>query len=135
MSVEWQVGQQVSLGRARIAVVERVTSSGRAIVAGRTFNPDGRLRGGSYSSERIERITPEILNEIRVRDVGIGVNNAVVRAEKWVRNVFWFSRRGVTAADMATAERLIEAIREAIENPCQPDAEPAEVSDPAAPAS
>lgn len=53
----------------RIERVERITKSGRIIVGGRTFKPDGwQYGGGSYYYSQIREATEECVNQIHEDD-------------------------------------------------------------------
>lgn len=117
MNTEWNVGQTAIINRQQIVTVERVTSSGRAVAGGRTFDVDGTERAGGdrFRRARLEPLTPEIQAEIDLVDRGRKASNkaaaAVSAAEKWLQQSFGsWGRRVPEAEDVEMAERLAAAI-------------------------
>ncbi len=118
----WQVGQNAVIDRRQVVQIVRVTPSGRAVVAGMTFEADGRERGNGRRRKTLEPLTDEIVAEMALEERGKAAANAAYRqlsdAERWVRRVFnsWGSR-ALDPADVDRAEKLTAAIRQVMEMP------------------
>jgi hypothetical protein len=112
---EWKPGQMVAVNRRRIATVERVTPTGRAIVNGTTYRPDGLELADSTYRTVIVPLTPEVEAEIahamRSQDAFGGLARAIDAASEWNR---WNRPKwGNDTADPAAvelAEKLTAAI-------------------------
>lgn len=68
--------------RAEIAEVDRITPTGRIVINGTTFNPDGSERGGNscYNRATIAEATPELIDKITR-------NNTVSRVKNKLHNI------------------------------------------------
>ena len=113
----WTAGQRAVVGRSRIVTIDRVTPGGRAVVGDTTYEPDGRERGGQpYRSPRLEALTPEIEQEMRLAtqgaDVSRRLNDLIKDADRWCRGTFsGWGRKVPELEDVEKAERLCEAMK------------------------
>ncbi len=63
-------GDTVAPNGNRLAVVDRITPSGRIVIGDETYNPDGRMRGSSaWNHGWLMEATPEIVERIKGREI------------------------------------------------------------------
>lgn len=119
----WEPGQRAVINRQHIVTIERVTPSGRAIVEKRTFECDGqeRTNGSPYRRSKLEPLTSEISAEMELAERGKVATDAAYQAltdtDYWLQEIVSSWGRVPEAADVEKVERLVSAIREAMQTP------------------
>lgn len=112
----WGVGQKVVIDRRHVAMIEKVTPTGRAKIGDRTFERDGRERSKAsyWQRSKIELLTADVEAEmafaerVRVAIVELGKADMIIeRFERSLRQI----RGEVPLADIEKAERLVAAVR------------------------
>lgn len=120
MNHQWKAGQSAAIG-VSIVTIDRVTPKGRAIVGNRQFRADGMEIGGRKPIVHLRPLTPEIQEEIETYEQAIAAQSrlyaATDRAQSWIRHhSSSFRRAPMTREEIATANRLAEAIETALKD-------------------